>query len=98
MNCGTAQDFIECIRATLTHEQSGLHVYVATKTIILHHKSVLFESKCRIQSILDALPSHASLTSVEVFAIELQLMASASKFVGWGITGIHSFVERIRRT
>lgn len=44
----------------------------------------------------DALPL-TSLTAVEVFAIELQLMANARKFVGWGITGVHSSVERIRK-
>jgi len=99
VNCGTAQDLIDSIRAFLSVEQPGvlpLQVYVATNEKSTTQINLIRNSGFKV--LADGLSFHDidSLTSVEVFAIELQLMANARKFVGWGITGVQSFVKRIR--
>ena len=39
----------------------------------------------------------AGLSSLDVFALELLVMAESSEFCGWGPTGVRGFVERMRR-
>ena len=102
VNCGTASDLVAAIRNSLAEGETSsalpVQVYVSTNEQSPYQLGILRRAGFKLFD--DGLPlqddTERHLSSLEIFIIEMQLMIHASRFLGWGTTGIHAFIDRAR--
>jgi len=107
VNCASANDLVDTVRKALAADNSSHNgafesflppqIYIATNEQSLSQLKVIKAAGFKILDDGLARGERATLSTVDVFAVEMQLMINAQVFLGWGTTGVRPFIDRARQ-